>query len=387
MIKLEIPKDSLFGLENLPYGVFSTPGTDPRVGVRVHEHVVDLAVILGDDTFAHHTLNPFMQQGRQRWIEVRQGIQSAISEGVPEHALFPLTEVTMHMPFEVGDYVDFYASENHATNLGKLFRPEQEPLTPNWKWLPIGYHGRSQTVVLTGTDIVRPQGQYRGDPNPEYGPEQRLDIECELGFVVGTASDLGRPVQPEEFDDYVFGVVIFNDWSARSIQAWEYVPLGPHLGKSFASTISAWVTPMLALDNARINTPEQGEQLEYLHMEKPWGLDINCEVQWNGQVVSRPPYATTFWSPAQLLAQVTANGASTSTGDMMVSGTISGVDVDQRGAFIELTWNGKDPISVNGEQRSFLEDGDEIVISGTAPGKNGQTIGFGECRGRILPAL
>lgn len=182
-------------------------------------------------------------------------------------------------------------------------------------------------------------------------------------------------------------MVIFNDWSARGIQAWEYVPLGPHLGKSFASSISAWVTPMLALEAARVATPEQGEQLDYLRMEEPWGLDITCEVAWNGQVVSRPPYATTFWSPAQMLAQMTANGASTSPGDMFASGTISGTEKDERGAFIELTWNGTEPVLVGGEERGFLEDHDEVVITATAPGANGSTIAFGECRGRILPAL
>lgn len=386
MTRIEIPEGSLFGIENLPYGVFSTPGTDPRVGVRVADQVVDLAVLLGDDVFANDTLNPFMAEGPQRWASVRAQIQEKLRGDVPAEAVHDLAAVTMHLPIKVGDYVDFYCSEHHATNLGRIFRPEQEPLTPNWRWLPIGYHGRSQTVVLSGTDIRRPVGQRRGEGRPEFGPEVRLDIECELAYIVGTGSKLGDRISTDEFDEHVFGMAIFNDWSARAIQAWEYVPLGPHLGKSFASTLSAWITPMLALTAARVATPEQGDQIEYLAMEEPWGLDIALEVELNGEVVSRPPYKETFWSPAQMLAQLTVNGASASTGDFFASGTISGVEKDTRGAFIEITWNGTDPIEVGGEARTFLEDGDEVVITGSAPGPDGTRIGFSECRGRILPA-
>lgn len=386
MTTIAIPEGSLFGIDNLPYGVFSTPGTAPRVGVRLGDHAVDLAMLLGDDVFAHDTLNPFMAQGPQRWASVRRQIQGALRGDVPDAAVHDLADVTMHLPIAVGDYVDFYCSQHHATNLGRIFRPDQEPLTPNWRWLPIGYHGRSQTIVPSGTDIVRPVGQRRGDGRPEFGPEVRLDIECELAFIVGTGTELGERIPTGQFDQHVFGMAIFNDWSARGIQAWEYVPLGPHLGKSFASTLAAWITPMLALTEARTTTPDQGDQLDYLTMDEPWGLDIALEVDLNGETISRPPYKETFWSPAQMLAQMTANGASASTGDVFASGTISGRDKHTRGALIEITWNGTDPIEVGGQPRGFLEDGDEVVITGSAPGPNGSRIGFSECRGRIVPA-
>jgi fumarylacetoacetase len=262
--------------------------------------------------------------------------------------------VTLHLPFEVADYVDFYASEHHASNLGRLFRPDNpEPLTPNWKHLPIGYHGRAASIVVSGTNIVRPAGQRKGplDEAPAFGPSTRLDIEAELGFVVGTGNPMGEPVPVDRAEGHIFGVVLFNDWSARDIQSWEYVPLGPNLGKSFASTISPWVVPLLALEAARVATPvQEPEVLPYLALEEPWGLDIDLEVEWNGHVVSRPPYAAMYWSPAQMLAHLTVNGAPTGTGDLFASGTISGPDKGQRGAFIELTWGGQEPVDVGGAQ-------------------------------------
>jgi fumarylacetoacetase len=260
---------------------------------------------------------------------------------------------------------------------------------PNWKHLPVGYHGRAGTVVVSGTDIVRPCGQ-RKPPDaavPGFGESRRLDIEAELGFVVGTGSALGTTVPTAEFAERVFGVVIVNDWSARDIQAWEYVPLGPFLGKSFATSISPWVVPLLALEAARVGTPAQDpEPLPYLRESAPWGLDIDLVIEWNGQPVSHPPYREMYWSPAQMLAHLTANGASSRTGDLYASGTISGPAKHQRGAFIELTWGGAEPIRVNGHERTFLQDGDEVVISATAPGAAGDRIGFGEVRGRVLPA-
>ena len=258
--------------------------------------------------------------------------------------MFSVDSVTMHLPIAVADYVDFYASENHATNLGRLFRPDAAPLMPNWKHLPVGYHGRSSTIVVSGTDIVRPCGQRKApdQESPDFGPSRRLDIEAEMGFIVGTPSKMGDSITPDEFAEYVFGAVVVNDWSARDIQAWEYVPLGPNLGKSFATSISPWVVPLLALEAARIDTPVQDpEPLSYLRGEEKWGLDIDLAVEWNGHVVSRPPYAQMYWSPAQMLAHTTINGAAASTGDLFASGTISGPDKDQRGAFIELTWGGK----------------------------------------------
>ncbi|GAA0589269.1 fumarylacetoacetase [Actinomadura livida] len=385
MTRVEIPEDSLFGLANLSYGVFSAPGASPRAGVRVADSVVDLTVV--DPVFATSSLNPFMAQGHARWVEVRERILDLVAGEIPDAAVHPVDSVTMHMPFEVADYVDFYASEHHASNLGRLFRPDSEPLMPNWKHLPVGYHGRAGTVVPSGTGIVRPTGQRKGEDVPTFGESRRLDIEAEVGFVVGTPSPLGSAVGVDDFDERVFGVVLVNDWSARDIQAWEYVPLGPFLGKSFATSISPWVVPLLALEAARVATPPQDpEPLPYLREKNPWGLDLSMEIAWNGQVVSRPPYREMYWSPAQMLAHMTVNGASSRTGDLFASGTVSGPDKDQRGAFIELTWGGKEPVAVNGEPRTFLEDGDEVTISATAPGPSGTRIGFGEVTGRILPA-
>lgn len=390
MTRLTVPEDSLFGLHNLPYGVYSGPRPEPRVGVRYGDHVVDLAVLLDDATFARPSLNAFMAQGHDRWVEARARIADALGGEVPDHAVHEVGAVTLHLPFEVADYVDFYASEHHASNLGRLFRPDNpDPLLPNWKHLPVGYHGRSASVVVSGTDVARPRGQRKGpqDPTPVFGPSTRLDIEAELGFVVGTGNPMGEPVPVDEADRHIFGVVLFNDWSARDIQAWEYQPLGPNLGKSFASTVSPWVVPLLALDGARVPTPVQEPAvLPYLALDEPWGLDIDLEVEWNGDVVARPPYSAMYWSPAQMLAHLTVNGAPTRTGDLFASGTISGPDMDQRGAFIELTWGGKEPVTVAGEQRTFLEDGDEVVLRATAPGPGGARLGFGEARGRILPS-
>ncbi|MFC5729409.1 MULTISPECIES: fumarylacetoacetase [Nocardioides] len=388
MTRLAVADDSLFGLANLPYGAYSVPGAEPRIGTRYGDHVVDLALLLDDHVFARPTLNAFMAQGHDRWVAVRERLVEAVAGDVPDRAVHPAGAVTLHLPFEVADYVDFYASEHHASNLGRLFRPDSpEPLLPNWKHLPVGYHGRSASIVVSGTDIVRPAGQRKNpqDPAPLFGPSTKLDIEAELGFVVGTGNPMGEPIPVEDAEHHIFGVVLFNDWSARDIQAWEYVPLGPNLGKSFASTVSPWVVPLLALGPARVPTPTQEPAvLPYLALEEPWGLEIDVEVEWNGEVVSRPPYASMYWSPAQMLAHLTVNGAPTRTGDLFASGTISGPERDQRGAFIELTWGGREPVTVAGAQRTFLEDGDEVVLRASAPGSGGARIGFGEARGRIL---
>ncbi|WP_031466585.1 fumarylacetoacetase [Sciscionella sediminilitoris] len=388
MTRIDIPEGSLFGLDNLPYGVFSVGDSAPRVGVRVGDSVVDLAAALGEDVFARPSLNAFMAQGHQWWVQVRERITALVGGEVPEAAVFAVEEVTMHLPVEVGDYVDFYASEHHASNLGRLFRPNAEPLMPNWKHLPVGYHGRAGTVVVSGTDIVRPCGQRKApdEDTPSFGACRRLDIEAELGFLVGTGSPLGAGIGTGEFATHVFGAVLVNDWSARDIQAWEYVPLGPFLGKSFATSISPWVVPLLALEAARVPTPVQDPApLPHLRDTEPWGLDIELSVAWNEQEVAQPPYREMYWSPAQMLAHMTSNGASTRTGDLYASGTISGPDKRQRGAFIELTWGGAEPVTVDGEQRSFLLDGDTVAITATAPTGTGR-LGFGEVRGRVLPA-
>ncbi len=387
---LEPPTDHGFGTENLPYGVYSI-GTGPaRVCTRFGDHVIDLALALDEAVFAHPTLNPFMAEGPARWASIRQRITQLMGNDVADDAVHHIDEVSLHLPIEVSDYVDFYASEHHASNLGRLFRPDNpDPLMPNWKHLPVGYHGRSASIVISGTDIARPNGQ-RLDPDdtqPTFGPSQRLDIEAELGFIVGVGNPMGRPIPTAEADRHLFGVVIFNDWSARDIQAWEYVPLGPNLGKSFASTVSPWVVPLAALDNARVPTPTQSPTpLPYLKMDRPWGLDIDLAVAWNGETISRPPYASMYWSPAQMLAHLTVNGAPTRPGDLFASGTVSGPAVDERGALIELTWNGAEPVDVGGRPRTFLEDGDEIAISADAFGAGGQRISFGSATGRIVAA-
>ena len=381
---------TFFGPDNLPYGVFSPAGGAPRVGVRLGDSVVDLSVLLDDPVFATPSLNAFMAQGRARWTEVREQLTELVTRDVPNAALHPIGDVRLHLPFEVADYVDFYASEHHASNLGRLFRPDSEPLMPNWKHLPVGYHGRAGTVVVSVTDIVRPCGQRKApdEAAPTYGPSRRLDIEAELGFVVGVGSALGDRIGVDEFAEHVFGAVLINDWSARDLQAWEYVPLGPHLGKSFATSISPWVVPLAALEAARVPVPGQDPQpLPYLRGREDWGLDVELVVEWNGEEVSRPPYREMYWSPAQMLAHMTVNGAAARPGDLFASGTISGPDKRQRGAFIELTWGGREPITVKGEERTFLEDGDTVTISATAPGANGGRIGFGEVTGTIKPAV
>jgi len=381
---------------NLPYGVFSAGARDPttpRVGVRIGDSVLDLAQVLGEQVFAEPSLNAFMTQGRPRWRDVRARVTELLTDerhrASVEAALHPLSAVRLHRPFEVGDYVDFYASENHATNVGRLFRPGGEALMPNWKHLPVGYHGRSGTVVLSGTPVTRPRGQLPAESAPTFGPSQRLDFEAEVGFVVGVGSSPGSPIGVDGFADHVFGAFLVNDWSARDIQAWESRPLGPFLAKSFATSISPWIVPLEALAHAQVRPPPQDpEPLPYLSGSDNWGLDLALEIQLNGQVVARPPFATMYWTPAQMLAHLTVNGASTRTGDFYASGTVSGPDREQRGCLLELSWGGAEPLALpDGSVRSFLEDGDEVTITATAPAADGATIGFGEVTAQILPAL
>ncbi|WP_019201795.1 fumarylacetoacetase [Tsukamurella sp. 1534] len=389
-----VPAGSGFGVDNLPYGVFTPAGGDPRVGVRIGDHVLDLAAALNDPVFSADSLNPFLALGPAAWRGVRAEIVALLTDpaGEAAHAaaLHPLADVALRLPFEVADYVDFYASEQHATNLGRMFRPDAAALLPNWKHLPVGYHGRAGTVVSSGTPVVRPAGQRKApsDEAPVFGPSVRLDIEAELGFVVGAPSEAGKPVGTGGFAEHVFGVCLVNDWSARDIQAWEYVPLGPFLGKSFATSVSPWVVPLEALGAARTATPAQDlAPLPHLVDEEPWGLDIALEVELNGQIVSRPPYGQMYWSPAQMLAHMTSNGARLRTGDLFASGTISGPERDQRGSFIELTWNGAEPLRLaDGTERTFLEDGDTVTLRATAPAPGGGRIDLGEVTGRIAPS-
>jgi fumarylacetoacetase len=392
----DLPPDSLFGLANLPYGVFSARRRpDPGIGVRIGDSVLDLTRVLADAVFAEPSLNAFMAQGRGRWSEVRAQVSEMLTaerhRSAIEAALYPLSGVRLHMPFTPGDYADFFGNEYHAANAGRIFRPGAEPLSPNWKHLPVGYHGRSGTIVLSGTPVTRPRGQRKGpqDSAPAFGPSRRLDFEAEVGWVIGTGSPLGTPVTVGEFADRVFGAFLLNDWSSRDLQSWESQPLGPFLAKSFATSISPWIVPLDALEHARISPPPRDpEPLPYLADAGKWGLDLALEVRLNGHLVSRPPFATMYWTPAQMLAHLTANGASTRTGDLYASGTVSGPDREQRGCLLELSWGGAEPLTLaDGSVRTFLLDADEVSITATGPAPGGARIGFGEVAGRIDPAI
>jgi fumarylacetoacetase len=362
------------------------------VGVAVGEHVLDLAAALDDPVFAEPSLNAFMASGPDSWRTTRARIADLFgsdspTESVAGRHLVRRSGVRMHLPIEVADYIDFYSSLDHATNLGRILRPADEPLKPNWRHLPVGYHGRAGTVVVTDTPIVRPVGQRKPPdrPEPVFGPSQRLDIEAEVGFVVGVPSRMGESVPTSAFAQHVFGVVLLNDWSARDIQGWEYAPLGPFLGKSFATSIGAWVTPLEALETARVSPPIQDPPpLPYLRDAEPWGLDLALAVDLNGHTISRPPFATTYWTPAQQLAHTTVNGASLRTGDLYASGTVSGPGPAEQGSLIELTWNGEQPITLpDGAQRSYLVDGDTVTIRASAPGRTGSRISLGAVRGTV----
>ena len=400
---LEIPPEHPFGLAALPYGSYTAAqhADQHRVGVAVGDRVLDLTAATDRlmpgraHLFQDGSLDEFLGAGHAAWAQVRSEVIRWLTapecQNAVEDLLVPAADVSLRLPFTVADYVDFYCSEYHASNIGRIFRPDSEPLTPNWKHLPIGYHGRSGTVVVSGTPVRRPCGQSKppGAEAPSYGPSARLDFEAELGFVVGAHSHLGDPVPTDRFAEHVFGVCVVNDWSARDIQAWEYVPLGPFLGKSFATTVSPWVLPLAALDRARVRPPSRDTELVgYLTESANWGLDIEFEVRLNGQLISRPPYSTMHWSPAQMLAHMTVNGASLRTGDLFASGTVSGPDPGQRGSLIELGWNGREPISLpDGTTRSWLQDGDELAIAAFASGADGARIGLGTAMGCILPAV
>jgi fumarylacetoacetase len=342
----------------LAYGVLAGRGVCARVG----ERIVDLSAL--DPVFASASLNALMERGPAFWEQTR----SRLGEGV-EVAGEPA------MPFEVADYVDFYSSLHHATNVGRMFRPDAEPLLPNWRRLPVGYHGRAGTVVPSGTPVRRPRGQLR---EGEFGPTRALDIELEVGVVIGVASRHGEPVPVERALDHVFGMVLVNDWSARDIQSWEYRPLGPFLGKSFATSVSRWVVPLSELEPFRVPAePQDPEPLPYLR-EAPWAYDIPLEVELNGALLASTSTRHLHWSIAQQIAHLTSNGANLRVGDLLATGTISGPGREQRGSLLELSWGGREPIELpDGSTRTFLEDGDEVVLRGEP---------LGEVRGRIEPA-
>ena len=374
------------------YGSFSSGRhAGRRVGVRVGAEVLDLtgaaARLLPRRAalFADGTLDALLAAGPAVWGEVAQAVAGWVQRG-SEH-LLPLADVGLHLPYTVADYVDFYSSEHHATLAGQLMRPGSDPLPANWKHLPVGYHGRAGTVVVSGTAIHRPSGQLAVGGEVVFGPTARLDLEAEVGFVVGVPAN--APVPKERFAEHVFGVCLVNDWSARDIQGWESIPLGPFLGKSFATSVSPWVVPLADLEAARIPPPPRDVALlPYLDDtgDPPWGLDLTLSVRINGFEVSRPPARTTYWTAAQQLAHLTVNGAILRTGDLYASGTVSGPAPDERGCLLELTRAGTVPLLLpDGATRAWLEDGDEVVITATAPGRDGSVVDLGEVRGRVLP--
>jgi fumarylacetoacetase len=363
------------------FGIFAAEKGETRVGWRDGDHVVDLGGLGGP--LDAPSLSPLLAAGPDAWIDAIGRAREATARGDRHVAL---TDVELRLPFKVADFVDFYSSREHAANLGRLFRPDSEPLLPNWRWLPVGYGGRAGTVVVSGTEVARPSGQSRAPDaaEPVFGPSRRLDIELELGFVVGVPTRLGEPVPVDAFAEHVFGVLLVNDWSARDIQAWEYQPLGPFLGKSFATSVAAWVTPLALLGDARVEGPAQEPPpLPHLAGGRDWALDVDLEVELNGTVVSRTNTSGLYWTMPQQLAHATSNGASIRTGDLMASGTISDAERGSQGSLLELAWNGTEPLRLaDGSERSFLEDGDEVVLRGRAA--NG--VELGEVRGRIVSA-
>ena len=398
--------DSPFPLNNLPYGVFSTADSDPRCGTAIGTHILDLQaceeaglIDLGaGPVFDVPFWNELMEQGYPAWEALRHGLQALLAEASAEQdqlerLLVAQADAVMHLPFLVSEYTNFNAGRHHATNVGTIFRGAENALPPNWLHIPIGYNGRASSVVVSGSDIRRPWGQFKGpnDALPRFAPSARFDLELELGAIVGT--DSFGPVTVDEADQMIFGYVLLNDWSARDIQAWEYQPLGPFQAKATATSISPWIITKAALEPFRCDSPEREfELLPHLRDTGPMLYDINLEVSLAPQgktasTITRTNYREMYYSSAQQLAHHTTSGCPMTAGDLLGSGTISGPETHQRGALLEISWGGKDPITLDtGERRSFLEDGDTLTLTGAAQG-DGYRIGFGDCTGTILPAL
>lgn len=404
---LPIPESSDFSIYNLPFGIFSTNQFGPRVGVAIGDQVVDLVglaqkglIEVPIPVLSQPFLNNFIRLGKQRTSAIRQSIQRLLSDvdsplkNFPG-LLLPQKKVTMHLPLQVGDYTDFYSSKEHATNVGAMFRDPENALLPNWKHLPVGYHGRASSIITSGKPIHRPYGQTmpRGAEAPVFGPSRRMDFELEMAFVIGQDSQLGQRITTAEAKDYIFGMVLFNDWSARDIQKWEYVPLGPFLGKSFASSISPWVVTLEALADFRVSGPQQDPPvLPYLQFEGAYNYDIQLEVDLH----PRDAKATTichsntkylYWNIAQQLAHHTVNGCNVRIADLMASGTISGPEAGNYGSMLELSWGGKKIIELkDGQKRTFIEDYDTITMRAFAE-RPGKRVGFGEVSNQLLPAI
>lgn len=402
---LNIPSNSDFSIHNLPFGVFKTTDKGPRAGIAIGDHIVDLVAAAEQNLFGKRrffkkvleqsTLNEFIALGKPVTNRVRRKVQDWLLQATrPDNASAILCDrhsATMLMPVRVPNYTDFYSSIEHATNVGKMFRPDN-PLLPNWRWLPVGYHGRASSIVVSGTPIQWPHGQLlpKGQETPVYGPTQQMDFELEMAFVIGKDSPLGTPINIENAEEYIFGLVLFNDWSARDIQRWEYVPLGPFLGKNFGSSISPWIVPLEALKPFRTKGPKQNPApLAYLSQRGIKNMDINLEVSVTSSksnvetAVAKSNTRYLYWSMAQQLAHHTVNGCNVQVGDMMASGTISGPTPDSFGSMLELSWGGSKPLTLkDGSTRTFLQPGDTVTIRGWGE-KEGKRVGFGEVTGLL----
>lgn len=413
---IEVSPDSHFPLENLPFGIFKTRSGMARVGVAIGEYVVDLAALdqsgqlrcaetQDRHLFSRDSLNAFLDRGRSAWRQVREALQHLLSAEtgtlrddteLRSRVFYEQRDVTMQLPVRIGNYTDFYSSYHHAHNVGTMLRGPENALMPNWKWLPVAYHGRASSVVVSGTDVRRPSGQTKAPDaaTPTFGPSKSLDYELEMAFLIGPGNSLGEPVPIDRATDHIFGLVLMNDWSARDIQAWEYQPLGPFLAKNFATSISPWVVTLDALEAFRKPLPSQDPApLPYLRAKNDFTFDIRLEAQLQTSsmnaphVITRTNFQNLYWSISQQLAHHTVNGCNLEPGDLLASGTISGATEESRGCMLELTWRGANPLKLpNGETRKWLEDSDRLTITGWCQG-DGYRVGFGEVSGRILPAL
>lgn len=416
---IDIATDSDFSIHNLPYGIFSDAkdaagNNNRRAGVAIGDHVLDLSVLeaegllslAGGPYFDQPTLNAFIDSGRENWTKARTTIQTLLSADndtlrdnadLQQKALFKQADVTMHLPVQVPGFTDFYSSKEHATNVGTMFRDPNNALLPNWTEMPVGYNGRASTVIVSGTDVIRPSGQLKPntDDRPIFSPCKRLDFELETAFVVGKGNNIGQPIAVDEAADHIFGMVLLNDWSARDIQKWEYVPLGPFNAKTFASEVSPWIVTMDALAPFKTSCPTQEPKpLAYLNEKaSDSSFDITLSVELfpenadEATVVCETNFKYMYWSMAQQLTHHTITGCKVEVGDMMGSGTISGPTPDSYGSMLEIAWNATKPVTLKGgETRSFIEDGDTVIMKGYSE-KDGIRVGFGEVRGKVLPAL
>ena len=409
---ISVPEGSDFPIQNLPFGVFTKSGSTACVGTRIGDTVIDLSILAASgqlhvdgftvEDFSQEFLNPMMKKGKEATRRLRQALSdlfstenhaAATNESI-QKALFSVNEVDMCMPVQIGDYTDFYSSKEHATNVGIMFRDPANALLPNWLWIPVGYHGRSSSVIISGQDIHRPKGQIKPDDNepPIYAASRQVDFELEMGFITYDGKPLGDSISTNEAEDYIFGMCLFNDWSARDIQKWEYVPLGPFLAKNFASSISCWIVTMDALQPFAVNSPEQDPAvLSYLKFEGKKSYDIHLQVGMTPEnttekIISNSNFKYMYWNMSQQLAHHTVNGCNVRCGDLMGSGTISGSTPDSFGSMLELAWKGTKPLLMNdGTERRFIQDGDTVTMRGYCQ-NNDVRIGFGEVKAKILPS-